>query len=118
MEGFEFYPRGYRAVYAWLRNENLALIGVNWTGKDFSAVRADIEGHYLLPSQIERVPPSTLKMKGLGSLDVARPGFTVILVSVPVVRRQSPRVDGEGWASFLSCLLLSLCHSVAHRLLD
>jgi len=47
MEGFEFYPRGYRAVYASLRNENMALIGVNWTGKDFSAVRADIEGHYL-----------------------------------------------------------------------
>ena len=47
MEGFEFYPRGYRAVYAWLRNENLARIGVNWMGKDFSAVRADIEGHYL-----------------------------------------------------------------------
>jgi 2-polyprenyl-6-methoxyphenol hydroxylase-like FAD-dependent oxidoreductase len=43
MEGFEFYPRGYRAVYAWLTNENLALIGVNWTGKDFSAVRADIK---------------------------------------------------------------------------
>jgi hypothetical protein len=41
MEGFEFYPWGYRAVYAWLTNENLALIGVNWTGKDFSAVRAD-----------------------------------------------------------------------------
>jgi flavin-dependent dehydrogenase len=29
MEGFECYPRGYQAVYAWLRNENLALIGVN-----------------------------------------------------------------------------------------
>ena len=35
MEGFECYPRGYRAVYAWLKNENLALIGVNWMGKDF-----------------------------------------------------------------------------------
>jgi 2-polyprenyl-6-methoxyphenol hydroxylase-like FAD-dependent oxidoreductase len=35
MEGFEFYPRGYRAVYAWLRNENLARIGVSWMGKDF-----------------------------------------------------------------------------------
>jgi 2-polyprenyl-6-methoxyphenol hydroxylase-like FAD-dependent oxidoreductase len=45
MEGFQCYPQGYRAVYAWLRNENLALISVNWTGKDFSAVRADIEGH-------------------------------------------------------------------------
>jgi len=43
MEGFEFYSRGYRAVYGWLTNENLALIGVNWTGKDFSAVRADIK---------------------------------------------------------------------------
>jgi flavin-dependent dehydrogenase len=29
MEGFECYPRGYQAVYAWLRNENLALIGVH-----------------------------------------------------------------------------------------
>jgi 2-polyprenyl-6-methoxyphenol hydroxylase-like FAD-dependent oxidoreductase len=43
MEGFEFYPRGHRSVYAWLTNENLALIGVNWTSKDFSAVRADME---------------------------------------------------------------------------
>ena len=47
MEGIECYPRGYRVVYAWLRNENPVRIGVNWMGKDFSAVRADIEGHYL-----------------------------------------------------------------------
>jgi flavin-dependent dehydrogenase len=46
-EGFEFHARGYRAAYAWLKHENLARIGINWTGNDFSAVRADIEGHYL-----------------------------------------------------------------------
>jgi hypothetical protein len=65
MEGFEFYPRDYSAVYAWLTNENLALIGVNWTGKDFSAVRADIEGHYLkvLDETVEDVE-GALKKQG------------------------------------------------------
>ena len=72
MEGFEFYPRDYRAVYAWLTSDNLALIGVNWTGKDFSAVRADIEGHYLkvldegAPRLAERARDGTREERWIG----------------------------------------------------
>jgi 2-polyprenyl-6-methoxyphenol hydroxylase-like FAD-dependent oxidoreductase len=47
MHGLEFYPREYRGVYGFLSNDGLALIGVNWTARDFPDVRADIEGNYL-----------------------------------------------------------------------
>jgi flavin-dependent dehydrogenase len=47
MEGLELYIREYRAVYGWLTNDDLVLIGVNWTIKDFQEIRTDIEGNYL-----------------------------------------------------------------------
>ncbi len=47
VEGFQVYPREHRCVYGWVTNDDLALIGVNWTARDFPAVRADVEGSYL-----------------------------------------------------------------------
>jgi flavin-dependent dehydrogenase len=73
MEGFEFYLRRYQAVYAWLKNENLARIAFNWMGKDFSAVRADIEGYYLkvldegAPRLAKRARDSTREERWTGS---------------------------------------------------
>jgi flavin-dependent dehydrogenase len=47
IDGIRLYPRDYRQVYCWMTNDNVALIGVNWTGGDFPAVRSDVEGNYL-----------------------------------------------------------------------
>jgi flavin-dependent dehydrogenase len=47
MDTFELFVRDWRAVYGWMTNDDLALIGVNWTASDFPDVRADIAGNYL-----------------------------------------------------------------------
>lgn len=46
IDGVELYLRDWRAAYGWLTNDDLALVGVNWTASDFPAARADIAGHY------------------------------------------------------------------------
>ncbi len=88
MDGFEFYPRDYRAVYAWLTNDNLALIAVNWTGTDFPNVRTDISGHYLqvlvdcAPGLAERVRNGKREARWIGG-------------TIPNVVRKP---YGPGWA--------------------
>jgi flavin-dependent dehydrogenase len=49
LDGFqlEFYPRAYRAIYAWPTNDGQLLIGANWKVSEFEQVRADPEAHYL-----------------------------------------------------------------------
>jgi flavin-dependent dehydrogenase len=46
VNGIELTSRPYRFTYAWQTNNGLALVGVNWTARDFHNVHADIEGHY------------------------------------------------------------------------
>jgi flavin-dependent dehydrogenase len=88
MEHFEFYPRDYRAVYGWLTNDGLALIGVNWTAEDFPDVRADIERNYLqvlgscAPGLAERVSQGKREERWIGG---AVPNFC-------------RRPYGPGWA--------------------
>ena len=49
LDGFqlEFYPRTYRAVYAWPTNDDQLLIGANWKVSEFEQVRTDPERHYM-----------------------------------------------------------------------
>jgi flavin-dependent dehydrogenase len=46
MQGCEIYLRDYRAVYGWMTNDNLALIGVNWAIQDFQGARSNIAEQY------------------------------------------------------------------------
>jgi flavin-dependent dehydrogenase len=43
IEGLEFYPRDYRAIYGWNTNDGLALVGVNWALEQFPKLTAGIE---------------------------------------------------------------------------
>jgi 2-polyprenyl-6-methoxyphenol hydroxylase-like FAD-dependent oxidoreductase len=88
MDGIELHMRPYRAVYGWLTNDDLALVGVNWTARDFPEVRADIEGHYftvldqVAPEVGERVRAGRREARWIGG---AVPGFF-------------RRSHGPGWA--------------------
>jgi flavin-dependent dehydrogenase len=70
----EFYPRTARAVYGWATNDNLSLVGANWTAADFPAVRTDIEGNYYqvlsdaAPELSERVRAGTREAKWIGGI--------------------------------------------------
>jgi flavin-dependent dehydrogenase len=72
--GVEFYPRTARAVYGWATNDNLSLVGANWTAADFPAVRTDIEGNYYqvlsdaAPELSERVRAGTREAKWIGGI--------------------------------------------------
>ena len=48
IEGIHLYPRPQEhcQVYGWRTNDELTLIGVNWSIQDFPEARADIEGRY------------------------------------------------------------------------
>jgi flavin-dependent dehydrogenase len=88
LDGLELYLRDYRAVYSWLTNDGLALIGVNWAVKDFHDVRTDIEGNYLqvlgtsAPGLAERVRHGKREERWIGG---AVPNFC-------------RRPYGPGWA--------------------
>jgi 2-polyprenyl-6-methoxyphenol hydroxylase-like FAD-dependent oxidoreductase len=88
MNGIEIYLRPYRAVYGWLTNDDLTLVGVNWTASDFHDVRADIEGNYFrvldeaAPGLAERVRGGRREARWIGG-------------SVPSFFRTS---HGPGWA--------------------
>ena len=47
VERFQVAPREHRCVYAWMTNDGLALVGVNWAAADFPAVRGNVERSYL-----------------------------------------------------------------------
>ena len=88
IEGVEYYVREHRAVYGWMTNDGLALIGVNWTGKDFPAVRTDVEASYhdvlraCAPAVAERVRSGRREGRWVGG---ATPNFF-------------HRASGPGWA--------------------
>lgn len=88
VEGIELYLRDYRAAYGWATNDDLTLIGVNWTGKDFPEVRGDIEGNYFqvlnatAPALAEQVHAGRREGKWIGG-------------SIPSYVR---RPYGPGWA--------------------
>jgi flavin-dependent dehydrogenase len=44
--GIELYVREWRAAYAWPTNDDLTLVGANWTASDYPAVRQDIESNF------------------------------------------------------------------------
>lgn len=46
MRGLELYIREHRAIYGWLTNDGLALVGANWTARDFPRIRRDVERNY------------------------------------------------------------------------
>src|SRR5262249_61850456 len=88
IEGIEYSVREHRAAYGWLTNDGLALVGVNWTARDFQGVGADIERNYLetlalcLPSLAERVQLGKREGRWIGG-------------AVDTFFRQS---HGPGWA--------------------
>ncbi len=47
MKGFELHPGVYRAVFGWMTNDGLALVGVGFAAEQHPQVRLDIEGSYL-----------------------------------------------------------------------
>lgn len=47
IDGIEAYLRDYRAVYAWMTNDGLALVGVNWPFREHERVRKNAEENYL-----------------------------------------------------------------------
>jgi flavin-dependent dehydrogenase len=56
IEGLEFYPRDYRAIYGWNTNDGLALVGVNWALKQFSRLPAAIEESFF--AVVDQAAPS------------------------------------------------------------
>lgn len=86
--GIELYVRDRRAVYAWQTNDDLTLVGANWTAADYSHVRPDIEGgfHQVLgdaaPRLAERVRAGCRESRFIGG-------------SIPNYFRTS---SGPGWA--------------------
>jgi len=72
IDGIEFYPREWRAIYAWKTNDDLTLVGVNWTAADYPQVRRDIEGEFhavllaAAPGLAERVHHGHLESRFIG----------------------------------------------------
>jgi 2-polyprenyl-6-methoxyphenol hydroxylase-like FAD-dependent oxidoreductase len=56
IEGLEFYPRDYRAVYGWNTNDGLALVGVNWALEQFPTLPAGIEESFF--AVVDQAAPS------------------------------------------------------------
>ena len=52
----EFYPRSYRAAYAWPTNDGAVLVGANWKVSQFERVRTAPEAHYM--SVLEECAPN------------------------------------------------------------
>ena len=88
MNGFEFYPGEGRGAFGWMTNNDLALIGVGWTAREFQAVRTDVEGHYL--RAIEDGAPSLGDRIRAGH---RQSGF--VGIAIPNYFRRS---YGPGWA--------------------
>jgi 2-polyprenyl-6-methoxyphenol hydroxylase-like FAD-dependent oxidoreductase len=88
LDRIEVYVRPDRAVYGWMTNDELALVGVNWSARDYQAVRGTVERSYL--DVLEGVAPALAgRMRG------ARRAGRWIGGSVPGFLR---RPYGPGWA--------------------
>jgi 2-polyprenyl-6-methoxyphenol hydroxylase-like FAD-dependent oxidoreductase len=87
-EGVEFYPREWRAAYAWRTNDDLTLVGMNWTAADYPGVRADVQHEFdralgaAAPGLAERVRAGRRETRFIGG-------------SIPNVFRKP---FGDGWA--------------------
>lgn len=84
----EFYPRTFRAVYAWPTNDAAVLVGANWKVSDFERVRTDPEGHYLSVLD-ECAPDLRRRLRSASRLDEFVGGYA---------RNVFRRPFGEGWA--------------------
>jgi flavin-dependent dehydrogenase len=87
-EGFEWYLRKDRVIFAFLTNDNLLAIFVGWPINKFSSVKADIEGEFmsvvdLIPEFRERVRSGRREERFYGVADL--PNFL-------------RRPFGPGWA--------------------
>jgi 2-polyprenyl-6-methoxyphenol hydroxylase-like FAD-dependent oxidoreductase len=88
VKGVHLYLRPYRAVYAWTTNDDLTLVGVNWTAGDFPAVRGDIGGAYR--HVLEEAAPELAELVAKGKRESRWIGG-----SVPSIVRKP---YGPGWA--------------------
>lgn len=87
-EGFEWYLRKNRVIFAFLTNDDLFAIFIGWPIDEFSLVKADIEGQFmravdLIPGFAERVRSGRREERFYGAADV--PNFL-------------RRAWGPGWA--------------------
>ena len=87
-EGFEWYLRRNRAIFAFLTNDNLFAIFIGWPIDEFGLVKADIEGQFmqvvdLIPGFAERVRAGRREERFYGAADL--PNFL-------------RRPFGPGWA--------------------
>lgn len=87
-EGVEFYPREWRAAYGWRTNDDLTLVGMNWTAADYPPVRADVQHEFdraldaAAPGLAERVRSGRRESRFIGG-------------SIPNLFRKP---FGDGWA--------------------
>ena len=87
-EGFEWYLRKNRVIFAFLTNDNLFAIFIGWPIDEFSLVKVDIEGQFmrvvdLIPEFAERVRSGRREERFYGAADL--PNFL-------------RRPFGPGWA--------------------
>jgi 2-polyprenyl-6-methoxyphenol hydroxylase-like FAD-dependent oxidoreductase len=87
-EGFEWYLRKNRVIFAFLTNDNLFAIFIGWPIDKFTSVKADIEGEFmsvvdLIPGFRERVRSGRREERFYGAADL--PNFL-------------QRPFGPGWA--------------------
>jgi len=87
-EGFEWYLRKNRVIFAFLTNDNLFAIFIGWPVDEFSLVKADIEGQFMrvvdpIPGFAERVRSGRREERFYGAADL--PNFL-------------RRPFGPGWA--------------------
>ena len=87
-EGFEWYLRKNRVIFAFRTNDDLTAIFIGWPINEFGLVRADIEGQFMrvvdmIPEFAERVRSGRREERFYGSADM--PNY---------LRRPS----GPGWA--------------------
>ena len=74
-EGFEWYLRKDRVIFAFLTNDNLFAIFIGWLISEFSSVKADIEGQFMrvvdqIPEFAERVRCGRREERFYGAADL------------------------------------------------
>jgi flavin-dependent dehydrogenase len=74
-EGFEWYMRQNRVIFAFRTNDNLFAIFIGWPINEIRSVKADIEGHFmrsvdLIPGFAERVRSGRREERFYGAADL------------------------------------------------
>jgi len=74
-DGFEWYLRKNRVIFAFLTNDNLFAIFIGWPISEFGSLRADIEGQYMqvvdmIPEFAERVRSGRREERFYGAADL------------------------------------------------